>query len=121
MVEHDGFHPVDPADQGGNQDVGGGAGRRDPAPVQHDEPVAAGGRDVDVVQGGEHAHAAGRQGPDQLHGGQLGVHVQVVGGLVEQQHLGFLGEGLGQLDPLALAAGQGGVPAAGEGFHPHCA
>src|SRR5262249_6502894 len=68
------------------QDVGGDA-VEEPAVVADDDGTAA-----EVQQ--------------RLLQGPQGVHVEVVGGLVEQQQVAAAAEQLGQVDAVALAAGQ---------------
>ena len=67
----------------------------------------AGGHHVEegAVVGDQQQRAA--EGHQQLAQPADGVQVQVVGGLIEQQHLGLGHQGLGQRDALAVAAGQG--------------
>ena len=54
---------------------------------------------------GDHHGAAGKLEQRFFQGAQ-GFHVQVVGGLVQHQHVATLGQGLGQVQSAALTAGE---------------
>lgn len=85
--------------------------RDDPAVRDHVQEVAVGGGEIQVVERRQHGEAAR---PDQGEDVQLVGDVEVVGGLVEDEDLGSLGESAGDEDALFLAAGQGQEPAVGE-------
>ncbi|WP_338118599.1 MULTISPECIES: hypothetical protein [Paracoccus] len=87
--------------QVGGQDLIRGALGDDAPALQHQQPVAELRGVVQVVQ----RHDAGQAKPrDQVQQLQLMLDVQVVGGFVQEQFPGFLGQGAGDLDALAFAA-----------------
>ena len=104
-LEDPGLHLVDPADEGGGQEGAGRAAAHQAAVLEGVQPVAVGRRDVQIVQGGQHRFA---QPPHQVHHAQLILDVQVVGGLVQDQAGGLLGQGPGQDHPLLLPTRKGG-------------
>ena len=61
--------------------------------------------EVEVVQRDERRRPAPAARRTEAQRVELGVDVEVVGRLVEQEQLGLLRQGAGQVDPLALAAG----------------
>ena len=63
------------------------------------------------VAGDDHALALVAQPLDQLHQVEALVGVEAVEGLVEEEHLRVVHQGLGHLDPLAHALGVGGQQA----------
>ena len=89
-------------------------GRHDPAGGEHDHVVGEGGGQVEVVQRGEGGEPALGEAADEREGVELGADVEVVGRLVEQQQPRLLGQRPGEVDPLALAAGEGAVEPLGE-------
>lgn len=101
----------DAGQQLGGQDGVRGPGGDDPAAVDDMDQVAVQGGQIQVVQGGEHGQAAvADQGEDF----QLVGDVEVVGGLVEHEDPGLLGEGAGDQDALPLAAGEAEEAAFGQ-------
>src|SRR5690606_8172692 len=87
-------------------EVGPAAGGFDDvaAPVHGD---GRGGQTVDEVAVVGHQDQGAVIGLEQLFQLVEGVHVQVVGRFVEDQHVGGLGQGPGQQQAVALAARQG--------------
>ena len=73
--------------------------------------VAEQGGQAQVVQGGQHGDA---EPGDELQHLDLVADVEVVGGFVEDEMVGALGEGPGDEHPLFLAAGEGVEAAAGQ-------
>ena len=93
------------------QDLAGRAGGRHPAAVEQDQLVGELAGQGEVVHGADDRQVeVVAEGVDQLQHLLLVADVQAGGGLVQQQHRGLLGQGLGQDDPLALAAAQGVEP-----------
>ncbi len=60
--------------------------------------------EVEVVQGD---HVGGRQARNEVQQVKLVLNVEVVGGFVQEELSGLLGEGAGYLGALAFATGQG--------------
>ena len=100
-----------PVDQVAVHHLVGGSGADHVPRVEEDEVVAVTGGQVEVVQ---HDHRAGFQVLDESEDVVLVADVQVVGGFIEEQVVGFLGEGPGDQDTLFLAAGQAGEAAGSE-------
>ena len=67
------------------QDVRGWPGRDDTAARQEHDPIGVGGREVEVVEDGQHATTGLRLAAQQAHGQVLMGRIQAGGGLVEQQ------------------------------------
>ena len=85
----------------------GSAVGADPSVVQQHDGVGDGGRLVEVVQ--HHPDrdvVVGGEVADQVEDLHLVAQVQVVGRLVEQEHVGALGQAGRQPDPLQLTAGE---------------
>ncbi len=102
MPRHLGADAVDLLDEGGGEHVGGVAHGHGAAVAQDEEPVAVHRGEVEVVP---RNHRGDRQAGDQVGHIQLVLDVEVVGRLVQRQFARFLGEGAGDLGPLASADG----------------
>src|SRR5690606_9562862 len=78
----------------------------DPPVVDHGDSVEVTEHQVEVVDRGHHR---GVQAVQRVHEPESPGGVEMVGGLVEHEQRGLLGEGSGQDDPVALAAGEAGA------------
>ena len=81
----------------------GGAGGHQTTVIEQDELVAASGGQVEIVQDDDRRRRNGRHQGEQL---ELVPDVEVVGGLVEQQMVGVLGDGPSDERTLPFTAGQ---------------
>lgn len=97
------------------EDLQDGTRRHHLALVQHHEVVAEARGQVEVVQDGEGGDAGAADEVEQF---EPGADVEVVGEFVQDEQPRALGEGAGQQDALAFAAGQGGVVPVREGATP---
>ena len=86
------------------------------AAVHEADRVAVGGGQVQVVEGGDDRDA---EPMHQLHQSELGMDIEVVGGLVEDEHPALLGERAGDEDSLLLPSAEGGEESMGELGHLH--
>ena len=85
----------------------GGPGLSDTPSGEYGYAVAVAGRQRQVVQRRDDGEAAlASQSVDQLEHILLMTQVEGSGGLVEEQHVGLLGQGPGHHGPLTLAARQ---------------
>jgi hypothetical protein len=98
------------ADRLGREHRAGRAGRHHPARGQHVDAVAEQRGQAQVVQRREHGDA---ESGDDLEDLDLVVDIEVVGRLVQDEVVGFLGQRPCYQNELLLAAGQGVVPALG--------
>ena len=80
--------------------------RGHPPTGQRDQPVARGGGQVQVVEHGQDRPTLLRQTADRPREVHHVADVEVRGGLVQKEHRGILGQGLGQDHQLPLTAGQ---------------
>ena len=87
----------------GLQDLLTRAGRDEVALIKQHQSVACSSCQVEVM---EHDHGGGVNGFDEVEQGELMADVEVIGGLVEQQMAGLLGDGSGDENPLTFPAGQ---------------
>lgn len=98
---------VDGGEDFRSEDVRGGAGGDEAAFVEEEEVVGEGGGEVEVVAGGEDGKVAlAGEAAEELPQAGLVVEVEEGAGLVEEEGLGFLGEGAAEEDALALTAGE---------------
>ena len=98
---------------GPHRDAGGAGQSRDRralddlAGMHHDDAMAVGGGEREIVRDEQRRHAArARQVADQRHDRGLGRDVETRGRLVGDQQFGLAAERQGDADALALAAGQ---------------
>jgi len=105
---HGNTHPVNTLDRLRGDDCRGRAQRRDAAVFQEHEPVAILGRQIQIVEHGNHGQAIGTIQPrDQVENRQLVRQIEMVGRLVEQKNLRLLSQAHGDQRPLPLAAAEG--------------
>jgi hypothetical protein len=111
VIEAAGRDPVDGFEDVGDEELVGGALGGDAAVVEEDEAVAVAGGECEVVEDDDGAEA---EPVDEVEYLVLVADVEVVGGLVEEEVGGALGEGAGDHDALPLAAGELGDVAGAE-------
>ena len=117
FILHDlGVYLIDLTDKRRRQQLAWGAAAHKPPILDGVDCIAVHGSDVQVMDGGDHRPV---QPPHQVHQLELVFDVQMVGGLIQDEAGGLLGQGPGQDDPLLLPAGEGGEGAVRKVRHPH--
>ena len=105
VIVDQGRYAKDIAQQFDGQHFARGAAGDDLAVVDHVQPVAKRGGQVEVMNAGQ---GADLQALDQLQQLQLIARVEVIGRLVEDQQFGLLGQGPGEDHTLFFTPREGG-------------
>ena len=99
------------------EDRGHGAVGLDAAIFEKDEPSTGERGQIEVVQGGDDRGAGGVAGGEQIVELHLAGYVQVGRGFVQDKHVGRLGQGPGDADPLEFTARKRSAGSVGQSGH----